>query len=69
VALANSAVQSVKLSFTGQSTRIENTAEYDVFASPWNAVAGSYALSGTAYSLDNAKGTVGNTLRVTLKFV
>jgi hypothetical protein len=75
IALTNAAASSVKIDFSGRGTRIENTASYTVFAnskgaaSAWYAMAGSYNLKSTAYSLDNAKGTAGNTLGITLKFV
>ena len=74
LALANSSTGSVKLSWTGRSTRIENNAPYQLFANSsnvatsWYATAGTYGLKATAYGSDRATGTVGNTLGVTLKF-
>jgi hypothetical protein len=69
VAVANSGTQSVKFNFTGKSARVDNTAANNAFSSAWYATSGSYTLSGTAYSKDNASGTASSALSVTLKFV
>ncbi len=73
-ALVNSATSSVTFAFTGKATRIENTAPFTAFANSagqeatWYATAGTYTLTVTTYSLDNAKGTIGNSRTLTLKF-
>ena len=69
VALANSSTSSVKFGFSGQSSRIENNADFKAFANSWAARVGSFNLSTSSYSSDNARGTLGNTLGLTLKFV
>jgi hypothetical protein len=69
VALTNSSTGSVKFGFSGQSSRIENSADFNVFSKAWSARSGSFNLSASAYSSDNAAGTRGNTRNITLKFV
>lgn len=75
LASTSSNTQSVKFTFSGRATRTENTAPYTVFGNsqnvetPWYTTAGSYVLSATAYTADNAKGTASTTLSLILKFV
>ena len=69
IGLANSSTESVKFSFSGRSNRIENVGTFDVFAGSWYAQAGTYSVGATPYSKDNAQGTAGKTLTVSLKFV
>ncbi|MDB5326157.1 MAG: hypothetical protein JWM57_1726 [Phycisphaerales bacterium] len=75
LASTSSNAQSVKFTFTGRATRTENSAPYTVFGNsqnvetPWYTTAGSYTLSATAYTADNALGTASTTLTLILKFV
>jgi hypothetical protein len=65
IANVSGPVGSVK--FTGTlGSRIDNTPSYATAA--WYAKSGSFTFKSTAYSADNARGTAGNTLAVTLKF-
>ena len=65
---------SVKVTANGK-THIENTAPYAVFYDnfgkyyAWTPGKSTWHISGVAYDQDNAKGTHGNNLSVTLKFV
>lgn len=74
LAIANGSTESVKISWTGRSTRVENSAPYEVFANssgtaaPWYAVAGTYTLSATPYSQDKASGTAGSTRTISITF-
>ncbi len=74
LAIANSKTESVKLSWTGRSTRIENNAPYELFAnsqgtaSSWYATKGTYTLKATGYTADRATGTAGSTKTITLTF-
>lgn len=69
-ALTDSGVESVKFAFRGHDDRTENSAPYKAFAgSSWGARKGTFKLSATGYSHDNAKGTAGETKTLTLKFV
>jgi len=61
----NSGVSSVKFVAFGK-TLVENAAPYNT--ATWAAKTGSYLIKATAYSNDNATGTVGNTLSLTLTF-
>ena len=65
VAVVNSGVSSVKFVAFGK-TLVENAAPYNT--ATWAAKTGSYLIKATAYSNDNATGTVGNTLSLTLTF-
>ncbi len=75
LAIANGSTESVKLSWTGKSTRVENSAPYELFANStgvatyWYANAGTYTLSATPYAQDKATGTAGSTKSITIKFV
>lgn len=64
-AVANSTTSSVKLSAFG-STVTDNTAPFQ--SNSKTVGTGSFAVSATSYSSDNAAGTVGNTLALTLTF-
>ncbi|MGC4034077.1 MAG: hypothetical protein QM754_20540 [Tepidisphaeraceae bacterium] len=74
-ASASSNTSSIKFGFTGRSTRTENTAPWTVFgdsknaATTWYATKGTYTLSATAYTADNAAGTASATKSIIIKFV
>lgn len=73
VALTGGETESVKFKFSGRGTHIENDAAYKTFAesggaSTFNAKAGTFSITATAYGADDAAGVVGGSLSLSLTF-